>query len=127
MYRIATAKTFPLSTEIAVTTSSVDKKTFLCHVPSTETQTSLFFLIPHSLAAASDIFFCHLFGCNLYRIRWAIICICGHWWWHVLETTQLSKYCMTKSDISETVYSPNIDLRSFNFSATIVFGAVNLR
>ena len=34
---------------------------------------------------------------------------------------------MTKSDISETVYSPNIDLRSFNFSATIVFGAVNLR
>ena len=34
---------------------------------------------------------------------------------------------MTNPDTSETVYIPNVHLHSFHTSATIVFGAVNLR
>ena len=55
--RIAKSKTFPLLMKIAVTTSSVDKKPFLCHVPSTKTSTSMVFSIPRSLEETSDILF----------------------------------------------------------------------
>ena len=55
--RISASKTFPLSVEIAVTTSSVDEKTFLYHLPSTDTPTSAVYSVPRSSAAASDILF----------------------------------------------------------------------
>ena len=55
--RIATSKIFPWSIEIAATTPSVDEKRFLCHVPSTETPTSVVGSVPRSIAAASGIVF----------------------------------------------------------------------
>ena len=54
---ISTSKTFQLSTEIAVTTASVDKKPFLCHVRSTETPASAVCSVSRSPAATSDILF----------------------------------------------------------------------